>query len=75
LTISEFKCVLKDSLSNALINPIVNVKILNRKIALMGEFRDSATILVDKEHNSLLDMISRAGGFDQYASLKRIKGL
>ena len=41
----------------------------------MGEFSDSGTILVDKEHNSLLDMISRAGGFDQYVSLKRIKGL
>lgn len=73
LTIPILKLQLKDSLSQLLVNPIVDIKILNREISLLGEFRDPATITVDKEKNYLLDMIAKVGGFDQYANLKAIK--
>lgn len=73
LTITQLKSQLKDSLSRLLVNPIVDIKILNREISLMGEFRDPATISVDKEKNYLLDLIAKVGGFDQYANLKAIK--
>jgi polysaccharide export outer membrane protein len=73
LTIPELKHNLKDSLSQILKKPVVDVKVLNREISLVGEFRDPATILVDKEKNYLLDMIAQVGGFDQYANLKYIK--
>jgi len=73
LTLPELKRNLKDSLSQILKNPVVDVKVLNREISLIGEFRDPATIPVDKEKNYLLDLIARVGGFDQYANLKCIK--
>jgi len=73
LTLPELKGNLKDSLSQILKNPVVDVKVLNREISLVGEFRDPATVLVDKEKNYLLDMIAQVGGFDQYANLKYIK--
>lgn len=73
LTLPELKNNLKDSLSQILRNPVVDVKVLNREISLMGEFRDPATVPVDKEKNYLLDMIARVGGLDQYANLKCIK--
>lgn len=73
LTISELKQNLKDSLKQILVNPVVDVKILNREISLLGEFRDPATVAVDKEKNYLLDLIAQVGGFDQYANLKHIK--
>jgi len=73
LTLPALKKNLKDSLAQILKNPVVDVKVLNREISLIGEFRDPATIPVDKEKNYLLDMIARVGGFDQYANLKCIK--
>ena len=72
-SIVSLKKQLKDSLSKILVNPIVDVKILNREISLMGEFRDPASVPVDKETNFLLDMISKVGGFDTYANLSCIK--
>lgn len=73
LTLPELKRSLKDSLLQILNNPVVDVKVLNREISLIGEFRDPASVAVDKEKNYLLDMIAQVGGFDQYANLKHIK--
>ena len=73
LTIPEFKDVLKDSLHQVLVNPIVDVKVLNREISLVGEFRNPTTLTVDKEKNQLLDLIARVGGFDQYANKACLK--
>ncbi len=75
MTIPELKGVLKDSLSDILVNPIVDVKVLNRKISLLGEFRDPASVTVDKERNYLLDLVAQVGGFEFYANLEEIKVL
>ncbi len=74
-TVPELKKVLRDSFSSILVNPIVDVKILNKEISLLGEFRDPATITVDKEKNYLLDLVAQVGGFEFYANLKQIKVL
>ncbi len=73
LTTVELKRIIKDSLREVLVNPVVDVKVLNREISLIGEFRDPATVPVDKEKNYLLDLIAQVGGFDQYADLSVIK--
>lgn len=73
MTTPMLKHTLRDSLKTILNNPIVDVKILNREISFLGEFRDPATITVDKEKNYLLDMMSRVGGLDKYANMKFIK--
>lgn len=75
MTIPELKQMLRDSLAQSLVNPIVDVKILNREISFLGEFRDPATITVDKERNYLLDLIAQVGGFEFYANLKQVKVL
>lgn len=75
LTIPELKVLIKDSLSELLVNPIVDVKILNREISFLGEFRDPATVSIDKERNYLLDLVAQVGGFEFYANLKEIKVL
>jgi polysaccharide biosynthesis/export protein len=69
--------VLKDTLRNILkkwiVNPVVDVKVLNKQITVMGEVRNPAVMAVDKDRNTLLEMISRSGGFEFYANLKYIK--
>lgn len=72
-TIPEMKEYIKNQLKKWLVNPVVDVKVLNKEITILGEVRNPNTIQVDKDHNSLLELISKTGGFDFYANLKSIK--
>jgi polysaccharide biosynthesis/export protein len=74
-TIIELKDTLKILYAQWLKNPIVDVKILNREIIVMGEVRDPQVVLVDKERNRLLDVVAKCKGFEAYANLKYIKVL
>jgi polysaccharide biosynthesis/export protein len=74
-TIIELKDTLKILYAQWLKNPIVDVKILNREIIVMGEVRDPQVVLVDKERNRLLDVVAKCKGFEMYANLKYIKVL
>ena len=74
-TIPEIKDTLKIIHSLRIVNPIVDVKVLNKEITVLGEVRNSGALLVDKENNTLLEIIAKSGGFDFYANLKYIKVL
>lgn len=72
-TIPELKSEIKEELKKWLVNPIVDIKVLNKEITILGEVRNPNTIQVDKDHNNLIEMISKTGGFEFYANLKSIK--
>lgn len=72
-SVPELKEEIKTKLKKWLVNPIVDVKVLNKEIAVMGEVRNPAVIQVDKDQNTLLELVSKAGGFEMYANLKLIK--
>ncbi|MFM9988473.1 polysaccharide biosynthesis/export family protein [Flavobacterium sp.] len=72
-TIPELKQEIKQELKQWLVNPVIDVKVLNKEITILGEVRNPNTIQVDKDRNNLLEMISKTGGFDFYANLKAIK--
>ncbi len=72
-TIPELKEELKKELTKWLVTPVVDVKVLNKEITILGEVRNPNTIQVDKDKNNLFEMISKTGGFDFYANLKSIK--
>lgn len=74
-TIPQIKDTLKQIHSLRLVNPIVDVKVLNREITVLGEVRNSGVHLVDKENNTLFDLIAKSGGFEFYANIKYIKVL
>jgi polysaccharide export outer membrane protein len=68
---------LKDSLRNWygtwILNPIVDVKVLNKEITILGEVKAPQTIVIDKDRITLFELIGKCGGFDFYADLKYIK--
>jgi polysaccharide biosynthesis/export protein len=70
---------LKDSLRTLyatwLVNPIVDVKVMNKQITILGEVRNPQVVTIDTEQTRLLDMIARANGFEFYADMKRVKVL
>lgn len=72
-TVPELKYEIRDALKKWLVNPIVDVKVLNKEITIMGEVRNPAVMTVDKDQNTLLEIVSKAGGFEAYANLEAIK--
>lgn len=74
-TIPQLKDTLKKLYKKWIQNPIVDVKVLNKEITILGELKNPGVIKIDKDQNTLLEMISKAGGTEQYANLKKIKVL
>lgn len=72
-TIPELKETIKIGLKKWIINPVVDVKVLNKEITILGEVRNPNVISVEKDQNSLLEMISKSGGFEFYANLRSVK--
>lgn len=75
LTLLAAKDTLKHIYKRWLVTPVVDVKVLNKQITVMGEVRNPSVIPVDKDRNTLLELISRSGGFEFYANLTNIKVL
>lgn len=74
-TIAVLKDTLRDIYKKWIVNPIVDVKVLNKEITVLGEVRNPSVVPVDKDRNTLMEMISKTGGFEFYANLKHIKVL
>jgi len=73
MTIIQLKDTLEERFGEWIKNPVVDIKILNREITVLGEVRDPQVIPVDKEKNTLMEMISHCKGFETYANTKSIK--
>ncbi len=73
MTVNELKDSLKMRLKEWLVNPIIDIKVLNKEITVMGEVRVPQVVPVDKDQNTLLEMIAYCEGFDAYANLKYVK--
>jgi len=73
LTIITLKDTLKERYKEWIKNPVIDIKVLNREITVLGEVIDPQVINIDKERNTLLDIVARCKGFDAYANLKYIK--
>lgn len=75
MTIISLKDTLKERYEEWIKNPVIDIKVLNREITVLGEVINPQVINIDKERNTLLDMVARCKGFDSYANLKYIKVL
>jgi polysaccharide biosynthesis/export protein len=75
MTIIQLKDTLKTIYSDWIKTPVIDVKVLNREITVLGEVRDPQVINVDKERNTLMEMITRCKGLEFYANSKYVKVL
>jgi len=53
-------------------NPIINVRVLNKEVSVLGELRKPGRVILEKENTSILEVIAKAEGLDFYADKKRI---
>lgn len=73
LSIVQAQDSLKKRYAEWVKNPIVEVKVLNKEITVMGELKSPGKFLVDKDYNPLIEMIAKAGDFDFYADKRHVK--
>ena len=73
LTIIEAEAMLKKDFAKLLVNPIIKLKVLNRQITVMGELKSPGQFLLEKEDNTLLEVLGKAGDFDFYADKKNVR--
>ncbi|MBB1194039.1 hypothetical protein DNC80_10230 [Flavobacterium sp. SOK18b] len=74
-TVPELKEELKTDLKKWLVNPVLDIKVLNKEITILGEVKSPNSIKIDTDNVTLLQVISKAGGFDSYANIKSVKVL
>lgn len=72
-TVTQLKQELKETFKTWIANAIVDIKVLNKEITVLGELKNPGVVKVDKDQNNLLEMLSKSGGTDFYANLKSIK--
>ncbi|SNR79614.1 polysaccharide biosynthesis/export family protein [Hymenobacter mucosus] len=75
LTVPEAEANLKQVLSQWIVNPQVNIKVLNKEITVLGEVNTPGTQLLEKERNTLVEVLGRAGDFSVHADKEHVKVL
>jgi polysaccharide export outer membrane protein len=58
---------------NVLVNPIIELKIVNLKITMLGEIKGQGNYALTKDHTTLLEMIGAAGGITEKADESKVK--
>ena len=73
LTLAEAENNLKQVLGKWIVNPQVSIKVLNRQVTVLGEVHAPGPILLEKEHNTLMEVLGRAGDFRDFADKTHVK--
>lgn len=73
LTVPQAEEKLKAEYKKWVLNPIVEIKVLNKEVTILGELKTPGKYNLEKDENSLLEVIGKAGDFDFYANKKNIQ--
>jgi polysaccharide export outer membrane protein len=73
LTLSQAKTYLQKAYGKFLVNPIVELNVLNRQVTVLGDVLHPGNFNLEKEQNNLLSIIAEAGGFNFYADKRGVK--
>jgi len=73
LTLIQVEDTLQNLYSESIKKPVIEVKVLNREVSVLGQVKTPGRYLLEKEKNTLFEMLSRAGGMDFYADKTKIK--
>lgn len=73
LTVSDATEKLRKEYGKTIQNPIVNIKILNNQITILGEVQKPGLYVFSTENIKLTDVVGKASGFTDYAKTRSIK--
>ena len=72
LTVKEVREAILVPVSKEIINPSVNVRLINFKISVMGEVMRPGTIQISSERITILEALSEAGDFTPYSNRRHV---
>jgi polysaccharide biosynthesis/export protein len=73
LTVLQLKEILRKQISRTILNPIIDVKVLNKEVTVLGEVKNPGKHLLEKEDYTLLEVLGMSGDFDTYANKRKIQ--
>jgi polysaccharide export outer membrane protein len=73
LTVSEAVDNLRKEYGKTIQKPIVNIKVLNNQITILGEVQKPGLYIFSTDNIKLTDVVGRASGFTDYAKTRSIK--
>jgi polysaccharide export outer membrane protein len=73
MTVVEAEDTLRGIYGTWVVNPIVEVKVLNKEVTVIGEVKSPGKFTLDEDNTTLIEMIARAGDFDFYADKKQVQ--
>ncbi|RSK43096.1 response regulator [Hymenobacter rigui] len=75
LTVPEAEETLKARFGKSVVNPLVTVQVLNKEVTVLGEVNTPGKLVLDKDRTSLVQVLGRAGDFNNYADKRLVKVL
>jgi polysaccharide export outer membrane protein len=75
LTIAEAEEQLEKVLSKWIVNPQMVIKVLNMETTVLGEVNTPGKQRLEKERNTLVEVLGKAGDFGVYADKRHVKVL
>jgi polysaccharide export outer membrane protein len=73
LTVAQAEVIITDSLKRYIKDPIIEVKVLNKEITILGEVKSPGNYLLEKESNTLIEYLGKSEGLNFYADTKHIQ--
>lgn len=73
LTIIEARKMIADQLSQTIQSPIIDLKVLNMEVTVLGEVKLPGKVHLEKEKNTLVEVLGLAGDFDFYGDKKKVQ--
>ncbi|GAB3635210.1 hypothetical protein GCM10027422_08000 [Hymenobacter arcticus] len=75
LTIAQAEEQLEQVLGKWVVNPQITLKVLNLQVTVLGEVNAPGNQRIDKEHNTLIEVLGKAGDFGVYGDKRHVKVL
>ena len=72
LTVKEVRAEILKLVSKDLVDPSVNVRLINFKVSVLGEVGAPGTIQIENERFTILEALSRAGDFTPYSNRRHV---
>ena len=73
LTVIQAKDLITKKLSEYIKNPILDIKVLNKEVTVLGEVKTPGKVHLEKENYTLTDVIGMVGDFDLYGNRAKVQ--
>lgn len=72
LTIKNAEDTLRTRYAKLIVDPVIVLKVINMEVTVLGEVFKPGTYTIDKDANTVIELLGKAGGLDFYANKKQI---